>query len=271
MARCDLVELYPGYPGYQGFLTGVVGEGEGNCESDLERLDRDFSVSSEDRENRRAARELGIKGQPEDWTWEQWMRIESERRLVPTCYSCLYVNCKDAPPYTVAEISNSDPRLLLGRYGEKSVAYDFVTSNDLPTYQVDNLPTDDELRALAHLIYDDSELNAAELLQAELDVLAYFVCLKKMNGSCVFFDISALYRTMINQGGYAPTPPDAQPWDQYYMIAESCFTLGKMGLSPDYLNSLMYLLEESWQEWRRDPGEASFAKYLREICARDWM
>ncbi len=90
-ADCELVTIYPGYPEYRGNVPGVVGWGDAACVQVLTSLDPSFSREAEDRENRAAARRLGVPGDIEDWTWETWMAIEAERGLVPQCYSCIYV------------------------------------------------------------------------------------------------------------------------------------------------------------------------------------
>ncbi len=117
-AQCEAVEVYPGYPGYRGYITGLDGVGDIACLDDLEALDSNFDRAAEDTANLAAAARLKLTGSPETWTWENWMAIEAERRLVPTtCYACAITAASNRPPPTRAPVQSNDPRLLLGGYG----------------------------------------------------------------------------------------------------------------------------------------------------------
>ncbi len=162
-AQCELVELYPGYPGYQGFVTGVDGVGDYACLEDLESADATFSKSRQDRLNREAAEELDITGSMDVWTWENWLAIEAERGLTPTCYYCAFAAAEARPEPRDVPRDPSDPRLLAGRFGETTINQRYFEERDMISrfaYQWE----DYQLRALAGLAFPSDHPNAEQLL-----------------------------------------------------------------------------------------------------------
>lgn len=150
-AGCDPVELYPGYPGYQGYVTGVDGIGDHACLNDLKAASPSFDRSREDAANLAAADRIGLHGGPGDWTWENWMAIEGERGLPPTCYFCAFAGADTRPEPMGTSVDPDDPRLVLGTYGTTVAVNRYVTEYHNPSL-TNLIPYDHVLRAMAYLV-----------------------------------------------------------------------------------------------------------------------
>ncbi|MDQ3523852.1 MAG: hypothetical protein M3451_02225 [Chloroflexota bacterium] len=171
---CTIVELYPGYPGYRGNITGVMphygGLGDYECMHILEQDFPQFDRAQEDRANQQAADALGINGPMNLWTWENWMLIEAERGLVPSCYTCLMLDTTSTPHRMNVYPDPDDYRILTGFIGQttsltaisSSIGFDIPMGLDgiLDFYGYD----DYVLRAVAYL-YGGPTLNAQELYE----------------------------------------------------------------------------------------------------------
>lgn len=222
-STCELVELYPGYPGYRGYITGLVGAGDHKCLSDLEAMDPTFSRSREDEANLQAARSLGISGSMEVWIWENWMAIEGERDLPPTCYSCLLFDTSQFPEPNGAYLDPNDPRLLVGT-SLSYLTYDTTAmrreleDNGFSTSTFYGFTSDQHLRALTGLLYGGRPLNAIEMLEA------YGVVVNALTD--IWLDIGPPNRVLLDYGGYLPTPGTANPAVQIFMFLTGFEALG---------------------------------------------
>lgn len=264
-AQCTLVELYPGYPGYQGFVTGVDGMGDHVCLEDLESQNPSFSKSREDRLNRAAAETLGIKGPMNVWTWENWMAIEAERDLIPTCYSCAFV-AGDArlEPQGVSPDSD-DPRLLAGRLLGTTIADRYATENGI-FYR--GTPLEDyQLRAWAYLVFTDDHPNADDLLKHYETLLDAWHSAIGDGGLSLYDSIDDMCRTLIEQGGYFPVPSTAHPDDQLFAMYIGLYSFAQLW-TPDYSNVVAGIFDEYVRAWQYQySDEMNFGEYLRSVNA----
>jgi hypothetical protein len=270
------VELYPGYPGYRGYIAGVKGSGEIACLQELIAADPSFNKDAEDAANLSAARVIGLNGAPIDWTWENWMAIEAERGLAPTCYSCLFRDDGPGPDRRMAAWDPSDPRLQMGGYGTSEAIGQAAARAGLgrgaaarllqdmfdPDDQ-DGLGADHVLRALIGLTWPGHH-TAVEMLDA-YDVLIAEVSAPGTG----FFDPGQLWEMMLDQGGYAPTPPTATLDDQLYMVRISA-EAACVSMPDDTCRAWLATygrIEGQWlTEWAQTPLDdvPSYAAWLRE-------
>ncbi len=265
----ELVEIYPGYPGFNGYLTGVRLQGRYACPDDLEDADPSFSRRREDAENRDAARELGISGSMSTWTWENWMAIEAERGMVPTCWSCAVLN--DDPSQVMppaGPFDPDDPRLLIGdAFGTSNGVVRYLLRNDLNPSLADQLPNDYQVRALVGMVSDGEHLNSVEVLE-EFEALLDF----SLEDCCL--DPARLWDQLIETGGYVPTPETAVPDDQVFTIYVGLTALEDLMPLGSY-QAHARILERSIEEWRleatSDPSAPSLAEWLRDAGAEDWL
>jgi len=243
---CDLVELYPGYPTYRGYVTGVDGVGDFACLQDLEVASPSFDRVHEDAANLAAARRLGLAGGPELWTWENWMAVEAERGLPPTCYSCAVLQAANRPEPTGTPVAWDDPRLLIGTYGSTT----FV-----------------RLRAM------NGMANSGRHLNAEQHREAYDPWVDALSAKGSYVNVGLLWDGLVAQGGYAPTPADAHPDDQVFMVAAGLDALSDF-LTPTSRTMTRARLQNEIVEWQADGlsgGSLSFAEFLRQRGAGNWV
>lgn len=266
VAGCDLVELYPGYPGYRGYVTGVDGVGDHVCLEDLVAATPSFDRPAVDRANREAAQHIGLAGGPDDWTWENWMAIEAERGLPPTCYSCAIRNA----PYRVEPLGTGvawdDPRLLIGSFGTTTALGILVGSGSTGAMSIrQNFPYDHDLRVAAGLMNPGRHLNAAEVwvaYEAFVDGIA--------QGGWINPD---WYQLLLAQGGYVPVPPTADPQDQIFVAGATMELLARTTMPSMVANATQIQFANSANAWLYSVAvggpvpETSFAEWLRDAVA----
>jgi hypothetical protein len=262
--RCELVELQPGYPGYRGYVTGVDGVGDFACLSDLMEDNPSFSRSEENRANRAAARSLGINGGPTAWTWENWMAIEAERGLPPTCYSCLFDpdNLRAEP--TIHNVDPDDARLNIGGPFGSSVWYQLQSKLGVSSFPP---VTNYYFRALAYSLEPGTYWNAIELLGI-YETIYQVVFLENGNP-----EIETLWCFALSQGGYAPTPRNANMSDQEFMLSVPLYLILIPWLNRFSAEAATNTFEGTVQQWRLDILQgrttASLATYLRSTMLGD--
>jgi hypothetical protein len=256
---CTLVELYPGYPGYRGNVTGVMaqwnGLGDYECLEVLERQAPTFDRAREDRANQQAADTLGINGSKELWTWENWLQIEAERGMMPSCYTCLMLDSAVAPRRTDVQQDPSDPRLLTGFLGTTIAIPQIANSigvGSVSAYEnrlILNFFVNDDyvLRSLAY-VSGGSRQNAEELYKSMQELVRFAI--SPYNGMFDLPSAKDLIRYAIWQvGGYTHVPDNAAAADQAAMMVYGLGMLSTV-LSPEaasgYLREL-YGAIESWQ------------------------
>jgi len=207
---CSLVELQPGYPGYRGFVTGLYGPGEAACLEELERLFPWFDYVQENAKNAAAAKRLGLAGGPKDWVWENWLAIEAERGLQPTCYVCAYEQMASGIPFQRAQVDSDDARMRVGVMGSNELLSRIAaTRNGDSSLLGLSFATDYDLRAAASAFNTRHYTNASELLTAYDSLTAILASGKLL---CPIFPLA------VSQGGYAPTPPQAAIKDQVFLL-----------------------------------------------------
>jgi hypothetical protein len=260
-SSCMIVELYPGYPGYRGNVTGVMphwgGQGDYACLELLEDQDPDFSRRREDRANNRAARNLGIDGGFEDWTWENWLQIELERGFRPACYSCLILDASTSPLESDHRPDRDDPRLLLGFFGTTTARdrlYEEVTG-----FSPDGghpVRDDFQLRAAGYF-YAGENANAEELLDAMGERVLVWA-----NPGGSFYSLEQVFDQMIDVGGYVPTTDEVAPSDQLFIMA---FTLevGLGGIGSSHHQRYRSQFLEHAENWEATGCRESFKEYLK--------
>jgi len=268
---CEVVELYPGYPGYRGNVPGVNGAGDTVCLEDLAARDPDFSRASEDMANRAAATRLGVSGDFEDWTWETWMAIDVERGLTAVCYSCIWYAPTQFPPPVQAQPADfNDPRMLLGRYGERSLAFGFADERQLNRSTFYDAPTDDQLRAMAGMMSPGHYLTASEMADLIDQILTIHYCVD--GPPCQWWDNHTLYQNLLAQGGYAPTPGNASETDQFYMILEGVTTIAQLNIPLMMQEGFVNRFIDAFQDWQfAGLQRPSFAQYLIDQGAESWL
>lgn len=267
-AQCQSVELFPGYPGYRGYVTGVDGIGDFACVEDLVAADPAFDPVVQDGENQAAAQLLGLDGEPVDWTWENWMAIEAERGLWPTCYSCAIGDAADRAEPVNPLVAPDDPRLLLGGYRTTYALSRLgeIHNVALPDPNGFGIQFDHHLRALVGMA-NPGHWNARQVLMGYDGVVDFLF-------SSQYINMEFVWGNLIAQGGYAPTPSTAMDDDQIAMIAwggEALFPF----MSSDARDVTARNVEAGIQGWRlaryNDPAAPSFAEFLRENGAADWF
>jgi hypothetical protein len=271
---CTAVELYPGYPGYAGYVTGVFGYGDYACLEELTRQYPNFSKSVEDERNLAAARTLGIAGGFADFTWENWLQIEAERDLPPTCYFCAR---RDAlahmppmePPYD--SLDPLDPRLLLGGPDSASLVFQYtdarggtcLTPNTTSYRYFAANQSDFDFRVLGTLGWTDGYANAAEVYDS---VFALFdwVCDPANAGS--YLDPGKLLNLILERGSWFPMPPTAAPDDQVFGIVGAIYSTRAYWDQTrfDMLQSRLQAEIDVWYTQVMTGGTTSFAEHLRE-------
>lgn len=257
---CNFVELRPGYPGYLGYVTGVDGIGDHACEEDLEREDPSFSKRVEDRENRRAARRLGIRGSEELWTWENWLAIESERGLSPTCYMCAFNYAEERREPSGTDVEYSDPRLQCGTPGQYSIQEAYAYDNDMAP--LGNYMEDYQLRPLAVLTSSNGHLNAEELIDAYAGVLeTYYYGRGSIPRLGYYWDI------IVERGGYFELPGEASVEDQVALVYIAMYPFS-FYMPPPSWSGVLSRVKEAELEWRDQirtgNTDMSFREYLDE-------
>ncbi len=261
MPGCELVELYPGYPGYHGFVTGLDGIGDHACLQNLEAAYPTFDRAREDAVNVAAARRLGLNGQPQDWTWENWMAVEAERGLSPTCYSCAIAVAPNRPEPSGTSVRPDDPRLRIGDMWGNTAMFILASEHNFPPSVVNTtLPYDRNLRAIIGMLNPGRYLNAADM------ATAYSLAGDQLAAQGLFINSNVVLNNLIAQGGYAPTPGTAQPDDQVFMImvgAEAAIRF----LAPMLQEAYLQMFTGYAMQWRADllDGHApSFAEWLQQ-------
>ena len=249
---CELVELYPRYPGYQGYVTGLDGVGDHACLDDLEAQNAVFSRRDEDAANLAAGRRLGLEGPVTTWTWENWLAVEAERGMTPTCYYCALANANQRPEPVGTPVQYDDPRLLLGRIGEWNVLNRYTAERGLNYRNVPGV-TDYQLRAISGLANPGRHLSATQLLAT------YDSTLDFLFGPGGFLNPDPLLPTLYDQGGYFPLPANASPADQEFALMLGVYGL-EAGLAffPQFLDRHDRLVTE----WRAQGADGRLTDFL---------
>lgn len=260
-STCELVELYPGYPGYRGYVTGLDGIGDHTCLSDLEAADSSFSRAREDRENAAAGRRLGLTGPLDTWTWENWLVVESERGMTPTCYACAIANADQRPEPANTPVERDDPRLLLGAFIRSTVYDRHLRENNMSRF---GTAWDDyQLRAIIGLANSGDHLDATQLLDA------YDGFLDDLYAPGRFLDTHALCTSLVAQGGYFPIPSNAAVEDQIFAMYVGYYVL-QPSVPPEFYGAVMSQLERLARSWQNEGGRDTFAEYLRTAGMANW-
>lgn len=242
---CELVELNPGYPWYRGNVTGLNGIGDVQCLEDLEDIDRSFDRDDEDDANLRAARSLGLSGGPELWTWENWMSIEAERGMTPSCYLCLVEPSVANTDFRNSIVERDDPRILAGGFDSTLV---WGTLRDSTGYGAGADPLEDYFfRSVAGAANPGRHLNAQELVDAYEEIYLNLFTPGQ------WLDNEVLWCNSIGQGGYAPTPSNSSAPDQYWLMYVSMVSFtsaSTSGVPPLYADMIeasgFYNIPDIW-------------------------
>jgi len=215
-----------------------------------------------DAANLTAAQAIGLTGTPKVWTWENWMAIEAERGLLPTCYSCLFQDVDPSPVRERAAWDPSDPRLQMGGYGaSEALTRAAATAGlelNMAAFFKEAFGADHALRAFVGETWPGHH-TAPEMIGAYDALFAQYA-----EPDVDFFDPGQMWQTMLTQGGYAPTPPTAHIEDQLYMIRTGVEGMCAPGSISDcepvllqydqiealFLNEVMHSgLDISYAEW----------------------
>lgn len=224
---CTLVELNPGYPGYRGMITGLKGVGDHQCKESLKRMDPEFDIEEQNRQNLSAARRLGISGSSMDWTWENWMTIEVERGLVPQCYACLIFDPGAYPATNGATVNRSDPRLIIGM-----LSGDFLERHVLGGGNITGAREGVFWRVQAAFLYPDDNLNAQETLDAATWLIEQW---RTAGGRTL--RTSSAWEEFERKGGYVNLTGKEHPQDQYFQAAAAIFMFTETMFMPNVRNA----------------------------------
>lgn len=266
--QCELVELRPGYPGYQGFITGVLGIGDHVCLEDLEEQNPGFSKDREDQENAEAASTIGLRGDPEVWTWENWLEIEAERGLTPHCYTCASGARGRVDPVGTG-IGYDDPRLILGMgyLGTDNIHRAWERENGFSTWAFRRI-TDFELMIIVRTF--NGPLNVEEVIENAKEFLTRFY---DSSGGMQRVNTQSAWDRMVERGGYFNVPGSAATNDQIAIMFMGVLGLEQfMGYqNADYLRTKLTSAMDDWlRERSTGKYQGSFATYLQDIDAEDW-
>ena len=206
-AQCEPVELHPGYPGYRGYVTGLDGVGDHACVEQLLAADPGFHRATQDSLNLGSAARLGLAGLPDEWTWENWLSIEAERGLPPTCYACAIAAAATRPEPVGTPLAPDDPRLLIGGYGTDwafgaVLARRFGASSPAFGAVRQLVPFDHTARAIIGMANPHLHVNARQMLAAYEDLT------ETLTTPGVRLDTAFLLDTLLAQGG---TPRRRRP------------------------------------------------------------
>jgi len=254
-------------------VTGIDGPAEFACLSDLIAADPGFDQAAVDAANLAAAKSIGLAGSPVDWTWENWMAIEAERGLLPTCYSCLFQDLDPPPSRESAAWDAADPRLQMGGYGTSEALSQAATRAGLglnsaaffedmfdPNDQ-DTLGADHVLRAFVGLGWSGHH-TAPEMLDLYDALFTQYA-----ESDSIFFDPGQMWETILDQGGYAPTPPTAHLDDQMFMVRTSAEAICSQ-MAEDTCDAWLAYYDgieaRFLTEVSRSGPDVSYADWLRE-------
>ncbi len=254
VTTCTMVELYPGYPGYRGYIAGLDGPGEVACLEELSADDPGFDKDAEDAANITAARAIGLNGFPVNWTWENWMAVEGQRGLPPTCYSCLIFG--ESLDHKVAAYDPSDPRLWFGGFGTTNVVGVWDPSLSATQFNFDH-----RLRGFIGVSWPGN--HAAPEVADLYDELAVQLGAPGMT----FFDPQSLWIALLDQGGYVPTPATASLGDQLYTVgvgAEAIFASMASDVCQTWLNFYEGTQQTYINELSTGESNLPYADWLRE-------
>jgi hypothetical protein len=220
------------------------GMGDYTCLQELEEFNPEFRKSREDRANKGAARDLGIRGDFADLTWENWMMIEGQRGMIPQCYTCLMLDTTAYPINSEAKLSRDDPRLLSGFVGTRQAINRMVVDITGQPAPRDWVFVDDyTLRSLAYIQLGYSA-NASQLLEVMEEVVEN---LYKPGGG--FYTLTDIHSVLTRQGGYTYTSWGATVEDQTF-VALYTFSVLQGTTSPmmfDNWSSGFIRAIEGWQ------------------------
>ena len=262
---CTLVELYPGYPGYRGNITGVMphwnGLGDYECLETLDGSNAAFDRAREDRANRDAAEALGINGPMDLWTWENWMQIEAERGMVPSCYTCLMLDTSTEPYRTDVDMQPGDLRLLTGLSGRTQAIHGLWNSSGAGSGALGSIEriynSDDYgLRAHAYLSGGPS-MNAEELYREMEQVYQDWWDFDR--------DINVRFTEVMDTaiwdlGGYTWVPDNAAPMDQGFLMTYA-ISVALIGLSSEMHERYWYELDQTLSRW---DGSVPLDTFMRQ-------
>lgn len=256
---CTVVELYPGYPGYRGNITGVMplwnGQGDYECLETLEQNDPEFDRAEEDQANQLAADELGINGSMNLWTWENWMLIEVERGLPPSCYTCLMIDTDVEPIRLDIEPEADDYRIRIGIIGQSEAIR--TISNELGINDPDDVQTiadffqeDDYLLRVTAYVMGSPTQNAQELYE---EMQRWVQGVASPNGISGVIDPNMVLQTVIwERGGYTPVPESATTDDQFASMSYG-FAFAGVFFPETEWDVIQSELEASIDGWLSDP------------------
>lgn len=256
---CPFVELLPGYPGFKGFVTGVDGVGDYACLTDLKAVSG-FSRGRTDAAHLQAAHDLGIDGDLEDFTWENWTAIEAQQGLPATCFLCaLFSSDSRQEP---APRDMTDARLLIGDIDSDAMIYRLKEQYGVGQSLLNHGYTDYDLRILATLTSNSYYPNAPELV----DLIDYvFSALTGANGNQDYLDPLSYWYAIIDRGGWFLLPQSASPEEQLANFQVAVYATRNMW-STDTFNNLTKFLDQRLPEWEMD-----FRSGATSLDLRSWL
>ncbi|CAN5259734.1 hypothetical protein BH24CHL2_BH24CHL2_6340 [soil metagenome] len=267
---CTIVELYPGYPGYRGNITGVMphygGLGDYECMHILEQDFPQFDRAQEDRANQQAADALGINGPMNLWTWENWMLIEAERGLLPSCYTCLMFDTMSTPHRMNVYPDPDDYRILTGFIGQTTGIHAITNSLGASSPGEVRLTSeyyagdDYVLRATAYVMGGPTQ-NAQELYE-EMQRWVQHLFLPS-DGISNILPSEILRIAIWEQGGYSWVPDNATVDDQVTMMLYAFAVAGTL-FGPFVLDSVWFDFDESITSWFAEGSAVPLDTFMQQ-------
>lgn len=269
-ADCTAVELYPGYPGYRGNITGVMphwnGQGDYECLETLQQNDPEFDRAQEDLANQEAADALGIEGPMSLWTWENWMQIEAERGMLPSCYTCLMIDTTTEPIRTDIQADPGDFRIRTGLMGQTTAIDSILESLEVTDPETADLVaeafTEDDYVLRAHAYATGEPGQNAEQLYEEMQGLVETLADPEVESATVD-PIDVLRIAIWERGGYTSTPDTAAPDDQFALMSYA-FHVAEIYSATDAWEPISTEFEDSITAWVETGPNVPLDAFMQE-------
>lgn len=205
---------------------------------------------------------LGISGDANVWSWENWLLIEDERGLPPTWYSGTFDEAPNRAKPRDTDVSSNDPRLVCGELGSSNFASEWRNEHN---YNGGLIMQDYELRSLAVLSTQDGYINSEEIIENQSTILDEIYT----STGGYYIDPRGVSDELISRGGEFEVPNGLLGEDQIFI-----FYLDVLGMESfsgqDDMEIVYSLIEGAHNDWKQSGMTVSWKEYLQEIGVEEW-